>query len=65
MNNVKLQAGTNAHNGINVGVTSSSQTIAKPIVIRLVCVCGNKLTEKELFYETCLQCGETPTQTDV
>jgi hypothetical protein len=34
MNNVKLQAGTNAHNGIDVGVTSSSQTIAKPIVGR-------------------------------
>jgi len=34
MHNVKLQAGTNAHNGTDVGVTSSSQTIAKPRVSR-------------------------------
>jgi hypothetical protein len=33
MHNVKLQAGTNDHNGTDVGVTSSSQTIAKPNVI--------------------------------
>jgi hypothetical protein len=34
MNNVKLQAGTNAHNGIDVDVTTSRQTIAKPTVGR-------------------------------
>lgn len=27
-------------------------------VIRSVCKCGNQLTEKELFYETCLQCND-------
>jgi len=23
-----------------------------------VCNCGNELTDKEIFYETCLKCGE-------
>jgi len=29
-----------------------------------VCSCGNKLTEKEIFYETCLVCMATVEQTD-
>jgi hypothetical protein len=30
-----------------------------------VCECGNKLTDKEVFYDTCLQCGEAiPEQTE-
>lgn len=30
-----------------------------------VCSCGNKITDKELFYDTCLQCGEAiPEQTE-
>ena len=30
-----------------------------------ICECGNKLTDKEVFYDTCLQCGESiPEQTE-
>jgi len=29
-----------------------------------VCECGNTLTDKELFYETCLKCEKTIEQTD-
>lgn len=28
----------------------------KPIVNDRICKCGNDLTEKEIFYETCLKC---------
>lgn len=31
---------------------------SNPVVIGSVCKCGNQLTEKELFYETCLQCND-------
>lgn len=27
--------------------------------MNLTCKCGNELTEKEVFYDTCLKCGET------
>ena len=39
---------------------SKALIAAKPIVIgrsEQVCGCGNELTEKEVFYETCLKCG--------
>jgi hypothetical protein len=45
-------------------ITSASND-AKPNVIRSVCDCGNELTEKELFYETCLKCEKDLSQTDV
>lgn len=35
-----------------------------PDVSNSVCSCGNKLTEKEIFYETCLVCMATVEQTD-
>lgn len=31
-----------------------------PKTITPYCECGNELTEKELFYDTCLNCGKTP-----
>jgi hypothetical protein len=31
----------------------------KSAVANKVCNCGNKLTEKELFYQTCLKCDKT------
>lgn len=36
-----------------------NKNFIKPDVIKSVCKCGNDLTEKEIFYETCLKCDRT------
>ncbi len=37
-------------------VKETSKNLVQPDVIKSVCKCGNELTEKEIFYETCLKC---------
>jgi len=42
----------------NKGLKQQVKKLNKPVVMRSVCKCGNQLTEKELFYEMCLQCND-------
>lgn len=44
---------------INSKTEQEKEDIIKPDVIKSVCKCGNELTEKEIFYETCLKCDDS------
>ena len=56
------EAGTGQHNILSMLIKECDEALRQSSVVgrseQLVCGCGNKLTDKELYFGQCLQCDK-------